>query len=144
MLKSVKLTRRLTIFIVLVCALAIFTSWILLRPNSYSVIVLNRSGADLMITDVRVNDESIGTGARVLKPIGPSAKRSNSDTFLDYSFKAPPSSVLSVDVSYQIGKSDRLTCELVDQNKAGCIFYVNVRNSGNLTCICDSNADFYN
>ena len=143
MLEFVKLTRRLSTSIALILALAIFTGWIFLSSNPYSVIVLNRSGADLIITDVRINDESLGSGVRVLKPIGPSEKRSNSDTFLDYSFKARRSSILSVDVTYSIGKSDRLTCELVDQNKAGCVFYVNVRNTGKLTCICDSNADFY-
>ena len=120
-----------------------FAGLIYFMPNRHSVIILNRTSEDLVIFEVRINNESFNAGGRLLKPTKPKEPRNNPEKYLGYSFKAARDSVLIIDIKNQNNKPIRMSCNLVDQNRLGCVHYVSIRDTVNLSCVCDSNADFY-
>lgn len=143
MIPPAGLRKKLTILIFTLIVTASFTGLIYFMPNRHSVIILNRTSEDVVISAVRINNESFNAGDRVLKPIKPKEPRNNQGKYLDYSFKAARDSVLIIDIKNQNNKPIRMSCDLIDQNRLGCVHYASIRDTGNLTCVCDSNADFY-
>ncbi len=135
--------KKLIILIIMLIVTASFAGFIYFMPNRHSVIILNRTNEDVVVSAVHINNEIFSASDRVLKPIKPKERRNNPDKYLDYSFKAAFDSVLVIDIKSQNNKPIRMSCNLIDKNRVGCVHYASIRDTGNLTCVCDSNADFY-
>lgn len=143
MIPSAGSRKKLTILIFTLIAPVIFMGLIYFMPNRHSVIILNRTSEDVVISAVRINNESFNAGDKALKPIESKEPRNNQDNYLDYSFEAARDSILIIDIKNQNNKLIRMSCNLIDKNRLGCVHYASIRDTGNLTCVCDSNADFY-
>ncbi|MGK0674419.1 MAG: hypothetical protein ABWU16_07120 [Halothiobacillaceae bacterium] len=136
------LKTKLIALILMVGVAAGFGGFIYFMPNNHNLIILNRTGEDVVVSAVRINNKDFGSHNVVLKSVEPKERRDNPAKYLDYSFKAARDSILVVDIKDRNNKSIRMSCKLIDQSRAGCVHYASIRDAGNLTCICDSNADF--
>lgn len=142
MITLTKRGRLVTIIVAaLVVMIAIFALLIYLRPNLYSLNIMNRTDRDVVVTETRINGKRVGAGDRILKPRILKDGRYTGN-LLDFTFKAVGDSVLVLGVKFGLEKETRLSCDLEDPNGAGCLFYANIRNENELACFCDSYADF--
>jgi hypothetical protein len=149
MITLTKRGRIITITITVIMAAltimtAIFAGLIYFRPNLYRLYILNRTNSDVVVTEILINGKRVSSGDRILKPRTLKDGRHETDSFLKFTFKKAGDSVLNIDVKLRGEIENRLSCALEDPNRAGCIFYANIRSENELACFCDSFADFYN
>lgn len=142
----ITLTKRGRVITITAAALAImiaiFVVIIYLRPNLYSLYIMNRTNSDVVVTETLINGKRVSAGDRILKPEVLKDGRYETGSPFGFTFKASGDSVLNIDVKFRGEKEARLSCTLEDPNRAGCIFYANIRNEDSLACFCDSFADF--
>lgn len=143
-----KRKRRIISIIAMILAaltimIAILAGMVYLVPNRHSLFIMNRTNSDVVITRILINGRRIDAGDIVLKPKKPKERSDDAGKKFKYGFRAAGDSVLVLDVKTTVGKETRLSCNLEDPNRAGCIFYANIRNDNELACFCDSYADFY-
>lgn len=143
----ITLTKRGRVITITAAALAImiaiFAALLYLRPNLYSLYIMNRTNSDVAVTEVLINGKRVGTGDKILKPRVLKDGRYNTGSAFEFTFKKAGCSVLALNVKFGLEKETRLSCKLEDPNGVGCIFYANIRNEGELSCFCDSFADSY-
>ncbi|MCB6182958.1 hypothetical protein LIN78_05275 [Leeia sp. TBRC 13508] len=144
MISLTKMGRIITIIMtVLTVMIATLAGIIYLIPNRHSLYIMNRSSGDVVITQTLLNGKPMGANNVLLKPKKQKEQGSDIGKKLELRFKASGNSVLNLDVKFRGEKETRLSCNLEDPNRVGCIFYANIRNEDELACFCDSYADSY-
>jgi hypothetical protein len=119
-------------------ALAVFA-----LPTKHSVIILNRTDEDIRVLHVRIDNRSFDTGGVLLAPTKPEERLNNLDKRLDYKYKSTGESRLTIIATNGANTQSQMSCKLIDHYGAGCVYYAAIRAGATLTCVCDSNADFY-
>jgi len=108
--------------------------------NEYSVAVSNRSDEEIILTGVKIDNKIIYSGAHRIKPAG---EKYSPFGFSSNRLKlAKPKEITLELETIRLDKRAAYSCAIDDHNDAGCLLKVSYRNH-NITCACDSYADFY-